>query len=97
MPQLYLLHCLDAPGTAALREANREAHAAYMRAHADHVVLGGPLLAADGTTRIGVSAVLRFDDAQALARFAEGEPYRRAGLFDRISLHPMQVVMQSPL
>lgn len=97
MPQLYLLHCLDAPGSAPLREAHREAHAAYMREHARHVVLGGPLLDADGTTRIGITAVLRFDDDDALARFTADEPYRKAGLFDRISLHPMQVVMRSAL
>lgn len=96
MTNTYLLHCLDAPGKAAVREANREAHAAYMQAHAGHVVIGGPLLGADGITRIGITAVLRFDDVNALTTFAENEPYRKAGLFERITLHPMQVVMREP-
>jgi len=94
MTNTYLLHCLDAPGKASVREANREAHAAYMRAHAHHIVIGGPLLDTDGVTRIGITAVLRFDDLAALSTFAENEPYRKAGLFDRITLHPMQVVMR---
>lgn len=94
MTNTYLLHCLDAPGKADVREANREAHAAYMRAHADHIVMGGPLLGADGSTRIGITAVLRFDDSEALATFVENEPYRKAGLFDRTTLHPMQIVMR---
>lgn len=98
MPNTYLLHCLDAPGKADIREANRAAHAEYMRTHANHIILGGPLLSEDGSTRIGITAVLRFDDHTALATFAENEPYRKAGLFDRISLHPIQVVMrESPV
>ena len=55
---LYVLHCLDRENGADLREANREAHASYMRQHAQHIVLGGPLLGADGKTRIGVMVVL---------------------------------------
>ncbi len=94
MTNTYLLHCLDASGKAHIREATREAHAAYMRAHADHIVMGGPLLSGDGSRRIGISAVLRFDDPGALAAFAENEPYRKAGLFDQITLHPMQIVMR---
>lgn len=94
MPNTYLLHCLDAPDSAAVREANREAHAAYMRAHAGHIVAGGPLIGPDGSTRIGIAAILRFEDPEALATFAENEPYRKAGLFAQISLHPMQVLMQ---
>lgn len=94
MTNTYLLHCLDAPGKESVREGIREAHAAYMRAHADHIVIGGPLFGVDGATRIGIMAVLRFDDVRALSTFAENEPYRKAGLFDRITLHPMQVVMR---
>lgn len=96
MTNTYLLHCLDAPGKAHIREATREAHAAYMLAHADFIVMGGPLLSGDGSTRIGISAVLRFDDPDALTEFAENEPYRKAGLFDRVTLHPMQIVMREP-
>lgn len=96
MTTTYLLHCLDAPERAYIREATRDAHAAYMRAHADHIVMGGPLLGVDGVTRIGIMAVLRFDDASALARFTENEPYRKAGLFDQIRLHPMQIVVGEP-
>lgn len=96
MPHTYLLHCLDAPGKAHVREATREAHAAYMRVHAEHIVIGGPLLSPDGSTRIGITAVLRFEDPTALANFVDNEPYRKAGLFERVSLHPLQIVMGEP-
>ncbi len=93
---LYVLHCLDRKNGAALREANREDHAAYMRKHADHVVLGGPLLAADGQTRIGVLAVVRFSTRAQLETFAAEEPYRQAGLFSSVRMTPFQTVMQNP-
>jgi uncharacterized protein YciI len=96
MTNTFILHCIDGPGTATIRAANREAHAAYMRAHAEHILMGGPLLAPDGVTRIGIMAVLRFSDTDSLQAFTENEPYRKAGVFTQINLHPMQVVMQAP-
>lgn len=93
---LYVLHCLDGEQSAELRETHREAHAVYMRKHAAHVILGGPLLAPDGKTRIGVMVVLSFLEPAQLEKFAAEEPYRQAGLFSIVSLRPFQAVMQNP-
>lgn len=93
---LYVIHCLDHPERAALRQANTDAHAQYMRAHADRVRLGGPLVSTDGQTRIGVLVVIDFDDRDALQAFIEHEPYRRAGLFARVDVHPFARVMPAP-
>ena len=92
---MYALHCLDRPDAAHLREAHREAHAAYMRRHTDHVVLGGPLLSADGQTRIGILVVVDFPDKGSVEHFMRNEPYQQAGLFATVSLTPFQAVMQA--
>ena len=91
---MFAIHCLDKPDTEALREANREAHGAYMRQHAQQVVLGGPLLSGDGKRRIGVLVVFETDNEEAAHRFVCEEPYNKAGLFERTLLTPFQIVMQ---
>lgn len=91
---LYVLHCLDRESSAALREAHREAHAGYMRLHAQNIVLGGPLLGADGHTRAGMMVVLDFPSQSAVHAFVDAEPYHRAGLFATTSLNSFQVVIQ---
>ncbi len=94
---LYVLHCLDRENGAALREAHREAHASYMRQYAQHVVLGGPLLDADGQTRIGIMVVLDFPNKDSVQTFVDDEPYHQAGLFATTSLTRFQGVRQRPL
>lgn len=93
---MYVLHCLDKADSVLLREAHREAHAAYMKRHADRVVLGGPLLGADGQTRIGMLVVIDMPDRVSAERFSANEPYRRAGLFASVSLEPFHAVMACP-
>ena len=90
---LFLIHCLDKQGAQALRAENAAEHAQYMRAHADRVRLGGPLLSDDGTERQGVVVLGEFDDAQQVQRFLAQEPYHQAGLFKRVVVHPFEVVM----
>lgn len=92
---MYALHCLDRPDAAHLREAHREAHAAYMRRHAGQVVLGGPLLSTDGKTRIGILVVIDLPDIASVEHFMRNEPYQQAGLFTAVSLTPFQAVMQA--
>lgn len=92
---LYAIHCLDKEDAAELRQANAPAHAVYMRAHASHVLIGGPLLSADGSRRIGVMLVGRFDDRGSLDAFLAREPYCMAGLFRQVDVRPFEIVMNN--
>lgn len=87
---LFVLYCLDRPDSADLRLANREAHLAYVRASGTRVRMGGPLLAADGETMIGSLIVLEAEDLDAAETWSAGDPYRKAGLFERVSVHPFR-------
>lgn len=83
---LYVIHCRDREGGAELRAAHNPAHAAYMCQHAPKVILGGPLMGEDGTTRVGILVVADFDGPEAVQAFLDQEPYHQAGLFASVSV-----------
>ena len=81
---LFVLNCLDKPDSFALRAANRDAHIAYVSGQAA-MRLGGPYL--DGENRpIGSMIVIEADDEAAARAFTEADPYRLAGLYDRVEI-----------
>ena len=87
---LYIIYQLDKPNSAAIRAAQREAHLRYLEEHKDLLVLGGAMLADDGTTRLGSVLILNVPDRQAAERFSVHEPFRQAGLFERVEITRMR-------
>jgi hypothetical protein len=87
---LFVLHCLDRADAHAIRANTREAHLAYAREHAGMIRLAGPLLDDDGETMVGSVFVVEADDAAAVQRFHRDDPYTRAGLFERVDIHPFR-------
>ena len=90
---LFAIHCLDRPGTSALRQATAAEHSEYMAAHRACLVFGGPLLADDGQTRIGLMVVLDLPSRAETEAFLAAEPYYRAGLFGHCSVTPYQLIV----
>jgi len=90
---LFALHCIDKAGDGSLRLANREAHLAFLKEHADRVRLGGPLLSEDGSRMVGSLLVIEAADAAEPRRWAAGDPYASAGVFERVDLHPWRAVV----
>jgi len=90
---LFVVHCIDKPGHADVRTANRQAHLDHLRAQGDGVVLAGPLLAEDGGGMAGSLLVLDFADRAATETFLRDDPYARAGLFESVALHPFRQVL----
>jgi uncharacterized protein YciI len=87
---LYLIYCEDRPGGAAIRQAEREAHFAYLARHRDILLLGGALLAEDGTTRIGSSFLVNVPSRTAAEQFSRGEPFTKAGLYGDVRIRRMR-------
>jgi uncharacterized protein YciI len=87
---LYVIYQEDRPDGAAVRAANREAHFAYLEKHRDLIVLGGALLAEDGTTRTGSVLIINVADLAAAEAFSREEPFRRAGLFRTVKISRMR-------
>jgi len=87
---LYIIYQEDKPGAAELRAELRPAHFEYLDAHEDILVLGGALLADDGKTRTGSVLIINVDSREAADRFSENEPFRKGGLFQRVTVSRMR-------
>jgi len=87
---LYIIYQEEDPGSAALRAAHREAHFAYLEKHRDILVLGGAMLAEDGTTRTGSVLIINVPDRAAAEAFSREEPFRKAGLFREVKISCMR-------
>jgi uncharacterized protein YciI len=87
---LYIIYQEDQPDGAAIRAATRAEHLAYLERHAHIVVLGGAMLADDGTTRMGSVLIINVPDRDAAERFSAAEPFRKAGLFRSVKITRMR-------
>lgn len=87
---LYMLYGVDGPDGAARRDIAREEHFKYLEKHRDILVLGGATLADADDTRTGSLLIVNVPDRAAADAFAEGEPLRRAGVFESYSVNRMR-------
>jgi hypothetical protein len=87
---LYIIYQVDKPNSETVRAANRAAHFAYLDEHEDILVLGGAMLAEDGTTRLGSVLIINVRSREEAERFSAHEPFRRAGLFERVEITRMR-------
>jgi hypothetical protein len=88
---LYVLICEDKPDSEALRKSVRDQHLKHLNAH--DVRYAGPMLAEDEATMIGSVIVIEADDRAAADAFASADPYRGAGLFERVTIRAFKQVI----
>ena len=82
---LFLRLCLDKPEAAELRKANRDEHRAYLASGTVEVVQAGPLLDEAGAM-LGSMIIVNAGSLDEVRSFHEGDPFTKAGLFDRVIL-----------
>ena len=87
---LYLIYQEDRPDGAAIRDAVRAEHLAYLERHRDIVVLGGATLAEDGVTRTGSVLIVNVPGRAEAEAFSLAEPFRKAGLFATVKITRMR-------
>ena len=87
---LYIIYQVDKPNAQEIRERTREAHLAYLDRHKDILVLGGALLADDSPARLGSVLIINVPSRQAADAFSADEPFRKAGLFQSVSISRMR-------
>jgi len=88
---LYIIYQEDRPDGAAIREATRNDHFAYLEKNEDILVLGGALLGDDDKgTRIGSVLIVNVPNRAAAEAFSENEPFRKAGLFSSVKITRMR-------
>jgi uncharacterized protein len=84
---IYVLHLLDKPDAAALRQRVRPEHRAYLAAVADRIAFAGPLLLDDGVTMAGSLLAIDFASRDAVQAWLADEPFTRAGLYAHVQIH----------
>lgn len=84
----FMIYCLDKPGQGEVRAANRNAHLAYLDGFAKQLMMAGPLLSEDGNAMIGSLLLMDFAGRAEAEAFSAGDPYRKAGLFQSVTITP---------
>jgi uncharacterized protein len=91
---LYVMSCRDKPNSLEVRLGAREAHLAYMKSLGGRVKLGGPFL--DGQDQMAGSLIIieadSLEDAQAISA---NDPYKLAGLFERVDITPFRLTLKN--
>ena len=87
---LYIIYQVDKANSVAIRAAHRAAHFAYLDDHEDILVLGGAMLAEDGKTRTGSVLIINVGSREEAERFSANEPFRKAGIFERVEITRMR-------
>jgi len=88
----FALICIDRPDALELRLATRQAHFDYLAANPGVVRLGGPFLNAAGEMA-GSLLLIEADDLAAAEAFGAADPYRLAGLFERVEIRPWRATV----
>lgn len=89
----FMILCLDKAGSEAVRAANRAAHLDYLKGFAEQVVVAGPLLSDDGASPRGSLLLMELADRAAAESFAAADPYRKAGLFESVTITAWRKVL----
>jgi uncharacterized protein YciI len=93
---LYALICTDKPDSLAVRMAHRPEHVAYLEGLGDALVFAGPFLKEDGETMCGSLIVIEAATLDAARKIAAGDPFAKAGLFDKVEIRPWLWLMNNP-
>jgi len=89
---LFVMYCRDKDDAQPIRLDNREAHLAYVDASDLKMIVAGPLLTPEGDGMSGSMLVVEAEDRAQVDAFAASDPYRLAGLFDSVEIHPFRKV-----
>ena len=86
----FLINARDKAGALDVRMANRPDHLEWAKAHADRILMAGPVFADDGETFAGSTFVVVFDTLNEAKAWAAEDPYAKAGLFETVEIRPFR-------
>ncbi|HUF55894.1 MAG TPA: YciI family protein [Thermohalobaculum sp.] len=82
---LYVLICIDKPGAAGIRQANRKAHLEHLRMAGEAIVQAGPFLD-DAGEMCGSMIVYAAANRGEAERWLRDDPYEKADLFESVTI-----------
>ena len=88
----FLVRAYDGPNMLEKRMAVRPRHLEGMKALGKQIIAAGGLLDEDGKMK-GSALIMEFQDRAALDDYLAGEPYVVEGVWQKIVVEPMNVVL----
>ena len=88
----FLVRAYDGPNMLEKRMAVRPRHLEGMKALGRQIIAAGGLLDEDGKMK-GSALIMEFQDRAALDDYLAGEPYVVEGVWQKIVVEPMNVVL----
>ena len=88
----FLVRAYDGPNMLEKRMAVRPRHLEGMKALGRQIIAAGGLLDEDGKMK-GSALIMEFPDRAALDDYLSGEPYVVEGVWQKIVVEPMNVVL----
>ena len=89
---MYAVICFDRPDSAALRDAHRAAHVAFLDANAARIVYGGPLKNTAGGPSTGALIVLDCATRAEAEAVIGADPFYRNGVYENVSVRAFKQV-----
>ena len=83
---LWLISMINKPDAEAKRDELRPQHKAYLESRRDALVLSGPIQSDDGKLNTGSIFLIAADTREEAQAFSDGEPFTRAGLYERVTI-----------
>jgi len=86
---LFVIHALYRAGALPTRQANYDAHKAFLadtKPHGVSIVMSGPLTADDGQTMIGSLFLLEAASRTEVEKFHHADPFFAAGIWETVSI-----------
>ncbi len=93
---LFIVLTTDKPGAADIRAANRPEHLDYLKGFGAQIVAGGATLSDDGEAMTGSFLLIDVADRAAADAFAAGDPFAKAGLFEKTEIRRWRKVIFNP-
>lgn len=82
---LFVITAFDRPGALERRLQARPMQLDYLASKAAQIRLAGPLLS-ESSQPVGSLRIIEADDRHAAEAFADGDPYRREAVFERVAI-----------
>lgn len=89
---LFVITAFDWPGALERRMQVRPAHLDHLQSEAGRIKVSGPLLDQDEQP-IGSLLIIEADDRNAAEAFADADPYRKEGVFERVEIRAWRAAL----
>jgi uncharacterized protein len=88
---LFIIYCVDKPGTAALRSEHLPDHRTHLVGSGMHIVLAGPLQTEARDRSIGSLIIVEAGSRQEVEAFNAADPFFLRGLWESVEIRPFEI------